>query len=568
MTKSHRNHVPDFLIAAEGSGQGLSNSTDGASVPGKSEGQRPPLGSWFSTFKNPAPLTNTAEASATEANASRRISVEDVCIVTFQWTYRLARFAGSLFGVAFVLAWIATVPLVQLLALGFLVEVTHRVIVSGRFRDGIVGREKGWFLFKLLLGVSLSLIPLYLISRMRFDAWLIAPQSPRHTTMLRWESILFVFTILHLLGAGLCGAQLRHFLWPLLLPYYMGMAVLKRFARWRWISRIIDATVARWFPRSIARFRASRPLSQWFVPAVIWRHLRNGTLLSAASQRFWGFIYSLHLVHYAKLGWGALLGVTLWFAGPTFWILTSTRSINPGVQGILYLFFLVHLFAVLLYFPFVHARFCQTQKIRSYFQWRKAGRTFQYSPMRLTIAMLFSLLLSTPLWLMRIAMVPYDLWWIFAFFYVALLWPTWILWGWASHHGIDAAADTPIPPATRLPGMGHLVLPSHLPVASQLEHTGQLPATGQLEHTGIPTALVDSSPLSAPHSSAVDSARKVRPRSRCSWLWINAWRLVFVALVITQLILTVVSIYICWQGALNILLHPMFHVPTPFGPNA
>lgn len=423
------------------------------------------------------------------------------------------RFVAGLFGVTFVLAWIATIPIVQLLALGFLVEVTHRVIQTGRLSEGIVGRQKGWFLFKLLIGVGVSLLPLYFLSRMRFDAWLIAPGSVPHIRLQRLEILFFVLTVLHLLGAGLCGGRLRHFLWPVLLPWYLFLGAVKWLLRRRVFQWAIHRTVERWFPQTVAAFFHSKPLRQWFVPMVVVAHVRQGTLLSEASIRFWNFASSLRLWHYGRQGFGALIGVTLWFAGPTFWILSSTRSTNPGIQVILYLVMIVHLFLVLLYFPFVHARFCETLKLRSYFEWRIAGRPFRFSPFRYTVAMTFSLLLSTPLWLMRIAMVPYDLWWVFSLFYVTLLWPTWMLWGWATHHGVAQRADW-------------------------------------LE--------------SSQNSGSVPNEKRHRP----SFLWAQAWRCLFLALVGLQLFLTILSIYVCWQGAFNVLLHPMFHIPTPFGPNA
>lgn len=514
---------------------------------------------------------NPALTKSSPTTLDSSTTIENILLTTWKFTSGGVYFLGSVFGVTFVLAWIATIPVVQILSLGFLVEVTHRVIQTGRIRDGIVGREKGWFLFKLLIGISLSLLPLYLVSNMRFDAWLIAPGSNRYQQLQRWETAIFVFTVLHLLGAGLCGTRLRHFLWPILLPWYMMTGTVKWILNRSLFRRVIDASFGRVFPKTTAAFFHSQPLSQWFVPAVLWRHIRQGTLISEASQRFWGFIGSLRLVHYAKQGFGALVGVSLWFAGPTFWVLTSTRSTAPPIQGITYLLFLGHLFLVLLYFPFAHSRYCKTGNVWSYFQWRKAGRTFQYSPMRLTIAMLFSLLLSTPLWFMRIAMVPYDLWWIFSLFYVALLWPTWMLWGWATHHG-DYERLT----------QEHQTLGQQTHEHTNREQSNRartsadfFVANQTLTGTAIPTATVASdtveyhaSPtgeLALAANAETAPARLVR---RCSFAWIWVWRILFVALVAIQLLLTVLSIYVCWQGAFNVLLHPMFNVPTPFGPDA
>lgn len=444
--------------------------------------------------------------------------IENLCIACFHACHQFTRFVGGICGVGFVIAWLATIPVLQLLTLGFFVEATRRVTASGRMRDGLVGREKGWFLAKLMLGVALSLAPLIMFSAMRYDAWLIDPNGQAYANLRLLVPILYLVTILHLLGAGLSGGKLRHFIWPLLVPYYSLSGLLKKFLRLRPMAFLVQVTIGRLFPRTVSHYFVAQRLSDWFVPALLWRHFRQKTLLPEASARFWDFLFSLRLANYFGQGFVAFAGMLLWFVGPTSLILIATRSAVPAVQAMFFIAGIFSLLFVLAYFPLVHARYCSTLDWRSYTRWRTVGRGFRFSPARITIALFFSVLLCTPLWLTRVAMIPFDLWWILSLVYVTLLWPTWLLWGWAWHH-------------------------------AQL-------------------GLVRNRILASPEKLAyLFDDGKVATRA-CRWYWIWSWRTVFVSVLLLQWFMTIISIYICWQGVFNVLFHPMFNIPTPFSPNA
>ncbi|GEM_PF-2292970 len=487
-----------------------------------------------------------ADLQSTHTGGIESPWIERWCFAFFGFSYSATRFLGGLFGVGFVVAWLSTIPLLQIASLGFLVEATRRVSISGRLRDGIVGREKGWLVAKLMAGVALSLVPLNIASTIRYDAWLISPTSDQYANLRVIESILFVATILHLLGAGLCGGKLRHFVWPILLPWYLASGLAKRVLRLSWFRYAVQQTIGRLFPKTVENYYHLQRLSEWFVPAVLLSHLRKGTLLSVASERFWDFVFSLRIGHYLKQGLVAFLGMVVWFAGPTLWLLIATRSAAAGAQGVCFFLGLVHLFLVLSYFPLVHSRYCQTLDWRAYYQWRIAGRRFQYSPLRISVALLFSILLSSPLWLTRIAMIPYELWWVLSAVYVAMLWPTWTLWGWAWHHASGYRASNV--QATQI-------------AAAKVDH-GQNTAERSL------VLEASAADLGSELGSELAIASQCLPVGRCRWYWIWPFRLLFSALVLLQLGLTLLSIYLCWQGVFNVMLHPMFHIPTPFGINA
>ncbi len=356
--------------------------------------------------------------------------------------FHALRWVGGFLGVWFLLAWLATIPVIQFLTLGFLVEVTRRVARSGRLGDGLLGSEKGWTICKWMFGIAVTWLPLLIVSRMRYDAWLIDPSSAAYTGWRFWEYVVFGLTVVHWIGVGLTGGQLRHFFWPLLVPWYLATGLLKRCLTIDWVQMVIEQTLGAIFPRTVAAYYRSVPLSNWFVPAVLWRHVRQGTLLSESSDRFWGWAQSLRPRYYFSWGLGAFGGMAIWFGGPALWFLVATRAANPVPEGIFYVLGVIHLFAALQYYPLVHCRYCVTGNWLSYFQWRQAASRYWYSPLRLSLAMALALVLTFPLWLTRIAMIPYDLWWLLSGLYVACLWPVWLTWGWAWHHASTRTRST------------------------------------------------------------------------------------------------------------------------------
>lgn len=395
-----------------------------------------------------APLAPVAAAASVAAAADRIADpvpsrggsrFEDGLLWGVRQVGAAFRWVGGLVGMWFLLAWTATIPIVQWVALGFLVEVTARVVRGGRWRDALIGSEQGWVVCRLMFGVAVTWLPLWVVSQMRYDAWLIDPQAAIVARWRIWEHVVFGLTVVHWLGVGLTGGRLRHFFWPLLVPWYLASGLFKRVVSVSGVRALIERTLGVWFPRSLAAYYRAEPLSNWFVPAVLWLHLRQGTLLSAASARFWGWVESLHLRHFFGRGLGAFAGMILWFVGPTLWLLLATRAQSEGGELVFFILGVVHLFAALQYYPLVHCRYCETGCWSSYWQWRRAAQRYWASPLRLTLAAAATLVLTFPLWLTRIAMIPYDLWWLLSALYVLCLWPLWSIWGWAWHHACTRA---------------------------------------------------------------------------------------------------------------------------------
>jgi hypothetical protein len=99
------------------------------------------------------------------------------------------------------LAVVATLPIANLLSLGYLLEASRRVAVLGRLRDGFVGVRAAARLGWLLAGISGFALVLWYVSQV-WQSW------------LRGLVALSLLVALHVWSACLRGGRLRHFLWP------------------------------------------------------------------------------------------------------------------------------------------------------------------------------------------------------------------------------------------------------------------------------------------------------------------------------------------------------------------
>jgi hypothetical protein len=99
------------------------------------------------------------------------------------------------------LAVIAAIPIVNFIALGYLLEVEGRVARSGRFRDAFPLLEIAPRLGTIVLGVWLWLLPLRLLSGAAADATLIDPSGRAAVNLGRLTVIAAFGTILVLPSA-------------------------------------------------------------------------------------------------------------------------------------------------------------------------------------------------------------------------------------------------------------------------------------------------------------------------------------------------------------------------------
>jgi hypothetical protein len=275
------------------------------------------------------------------------------------------------------LSILAALPVAQFLSLGYFLESSARVARTGRLRDGIIGVRRAARVGGLVLGGWLSLFPLWLVGSYSHSA---EPIDPGGTIAGRWLVALAVVTLLtfvHLVTACARGGRLRHFLWPVGMPF-------------------------------------------WLV-----RRLRAGGLYAAARDGFWEFVAALRLPHYFRLGLAGFLGTLAWLVLPAGLIAASGRVPALGFLGAL----LLALVAPSL--PFLQVRYAVEGRIPDLFSLRPVRERFRRAPWAFAFALMVLLLAAVPLYLLKIEMIPREAAWLPSLVFVVFLAPAHLLVGWA-----------------------------------------------------------------------------------------------------------------------------------------
>jgi hypothetical protein len=278
------------------------------------------------------------------------------------------------------LAVLATIPIVQLLSLGYLLEVSGRVARTGELRSGLVGLSKAAQLGRFALAAVLLLIPLWLAASLRDSAVLIDPDS-----QIAWKWRIGV----------------------LLLALAMGLQFLSGCLRG---GRMRDLLV----PRPIKSLRLAVRPSAW----------------AAMRDRLWDLVIDLRLPHYAALGLRGFVGAMTWLVIPVTLLAIASRlpvptgAVSAIVGGLLLAIVLVHL-------PFLQANLAAEDRLSAMFEIGEVRRQFSRAPIAHWIALLFTLALAIPLYLLKIELIPREAAWLPSLLFVASIFPARLLAGWA-----------------------------------------------------------------------------------------------------------------------------------------
>lgn len=282
------------------------------------------------------------------------------------------------------LAVLASVPVGQFLALGYLLEASGRVARSGRFRDGFIGVRTAAKFGGVVVAGFLLWLPLYGMSLLAESARIIDP----HGRIARqWElglSALAILFALHVISALVRGARFRDFL---------------------------------------------RPFN------VVWllRRTIRGGLYAEARDRLWRTVAALRLPYYFWLGVRGFLGAFLWLIVPLLLLAQGHRSPALGVLGG------VLLFAVVLYVPFLQTRFARDDRLRAFRDIRSVRVAFRAAPLAFALALGVHLLFAMPLYLLKIEVIPRDLVFLEGLVFLLFIFPARLLDGWAFARGASRA---------------------------------------------------------------------------------------------------------------------------------
>lgn len=273
------------------------------------------------------------------------------------------------------LSFLATYPLLQMLSLGYLLEASGRIARTGRLRDGFVGVRKASRVGSMVFGAWLVLLPLRLVSTLATSARLIDPDSRAARGWSIALLALSVLAVVHIIGACWRGGRLRHFVWPR--PIRMLKALFRRGA----YSETRDAV--------------------------------------------WNFVTGLRLPYYFWLGLRGFVGGLVWLFVPISLLAAGQKAPPVGFLGALALMW------VLLYLPFVQARFAAENRFRAQFQVSEARKLFRKAPVLFWLSLFCTLLFALPLYLLKIEIVPREAAWLPSLLFVVFIFPARLLTGWA-----------------------------------------------------------------------------------------------------------------------------------------
>ncbi len=317
------------------------------------------------------------------------VEIVDAEIVDQRWWIRRAwdggcRALGWCFGLLSmlgILAVLATVPLLQFLSLGYLLECSGRVAKSGRLRDGFVGLRKASRIGSICLGTWLCLWPARLVSSFAYDAHLASPDSPLAKSWGLAALVLTILTVAHVVWAWMRGGKLRHFLWPAPIKF------LKR----------------------------------------IWQ----GGMFRDARDATADFISGLRLPHYFWLGLRGFAGGVAWLFIPLMLFAAATLLPEGPGPALLSLLGGVLLAIALLYVPFLQTHFAVEQRFVALFDIQAVRAQFQRAPIAFWFSLLITLLFALPLYLLKIEVIQREVIWIPSLVFVAFILPARLLAGWA-----------------------------------------------------------------------------------------------------------------------------------------
>ncbi|WP_373653628.1 hypothetical protein [Schlesneria sp. DSM 10557] len=281
------------------------------------------------------------------------------------------------------LAALAAIPIVNFLALGYLLDAEGRVARTGKLRNAFPLLPLAPKLGSIAAGLGFWWWAVRFVGDAASDARLIAPASP---VAAAWQIGLVAFSAfvsVHLTLAIARGGRLSLFFWP-------------------------------------------TPLNGLWL----WKRWRQGDYLRLAGNTVYEFIAALGLRYHFWLGARGFALAFAWLAVPTALFASLRDTSKPG-QVILMLLGGLILLVVLSWVPFLQARFAAENRSRAMFELRAIRELYRHAPlvMFLSIVMLYAL--SLPLYLFKIAALPQDVYWLLTPIFIATIYPAKILVGWA-----------------------------------------------------------------------------------------------------------------------------------------
>lgn len=357
----------------------------------------------------------------------------------------------SLFGIAslvLLLAVIAAVPGVNILALGYLLEVEGRMARTGKLQDAFPLVDLAPRLGSIVLGIWAFVFPLRLLSFAAADARLIDPGSAADIGMHIVVPVVAMIVAVHICLALSRGGSLWTFIWPLATPLavlaaiplaLLTVALMAKFVVLG-LAFVVLATVL--LIRRNSRAWLIARLKKLFVVPFIpvrqfvtdLRRLRTAEYWTQASTAVRDFIAALRLKHHFLLGLKGFIGAFLWLFIPTLLFAATTKT--EGGPIIVTIFGGILLMIVLSWVPFLQAHFAAENRFGAMFELRKVRNLYLNAPFSWLITMLVTLTFALPMYLFKVALPPSDAMFLETIVFIVSIYPLKVLTGWAYHRAV------------------------------------------------------------------------------------------------------------------------------------
>ncbi len=290
-------------------------------------------------------------------------------LLPFRLSYRIFQFAS----LVALLAIASSIPILQLAALGYMLEVGRRISLGTKGVSLLPGLDRATRIGVIAAGTALSWLPVWLVSDYAYSAELIESGSK---VADRWHIAAWIFSIawiVHVSWAAMRGGRWYHFLWP---------------APLRFMKEILQPST--WIKAEDGLWQYTVGLQ---IPRLTWLGLR-----------------------------GAIVGL-VWLALPaTMMIVGIQANQQPGrvLIGVVGAFLMM---IVLLYLPFLQIHMARENRFRAGWDVRSIRAQFQRAPWAFFIALFVTFGMSLPLFLFRIESLPKELLWLPCLFFVLLTFP-------------------------------------------------------------------------------------------------------------------------------------------------
>jgi hypothetical protein len=279
------------------------------------------------------------------------------------------------------LAFLAAIPIVNFVVLGYLLEAEGRLARTGKLRGAVPLLSIAPRLGAIALGVWLWVLPLRVLTNAAADARLIDPAGRavgRLDFLVRFLSIA--------IAAHICFALAR------------------------------GGSFGTFF-RPIKNVR-------WTL-----QQFRRGGYFERATEEIAAFVRGLRLRHHFSLGLRGFLGAFAWLVIPTALFAAARRT--EGLPILATVFGGLLLIPVLAWLPFLQARFATENRLRAFFELRAIRELFCRAPIVWLSAIVGVYLLSFPLYLLKVVLLPDDAMWFVTLVFIISIYPARLLTGWA-----------------------------------------------------------------------------------------------------------------------------------------